>query len=75
MEIFRKSITMYGFNFRNLLPKYSGRFNAEIPNKVVSREIRYREHVYCGLAMGGEAIVEVLKGLNTGKAVVHVADE
>ena len=75
MEIFRKSITMYGFNYNNLIPKYIAQFNSEIPNKVVSGEIRYRQHVYDGLAEGGEAILAVLKGLNTGKAVVHVGED
>ena len=57
------------------MPKHGAQFFAEMPMKVVSGEIRHREHVYDGLANGCEAIAAVLKGLNNGKAVVHVADE
>ena len=43
--------------------------------KVVSGEIQHRQQVYDGLADSGETIVTVLKGLNSAKAVIHVADE
>ena len=43
--------------------------------KVASGEIQYREHVYNGLVDAGEAILAVQKGLNTAKAVIHVADD
>ena len=66
---------MYGLFFPNLMPKWGAQFFAEISAKLVSGEIRYREHVYDGLAKGGEAILAVQKGFNNGKAVVHVADD
>ena len=75
MELIRKSISMYGFVYYNLMPKYGAQFYSEITAKVVSGEIQHRQHVYDGLANGGEAIVAVQKGLNSAKAVVHVADE
>jgi NADPH-dependent curcumin reductase CurA len=66
---------MHGFVVSRLMPKYSAQFYTEMTTKVVSGEIRHRQQVYDGLANGGEAIVAVLKGLNSAKAVVHVADE
>ena len=66
---------MQGFFVGSLMPKYSDQFCKEMTSKVASGEIQHREHVYDGLASGGEALVAVLKGLNSAKAVVHVADE
>ena len=66
---------MCGFYFSNLMPKHGAQFFAEIPKRVVSGEIRHREHVYDGLANGCEAMVAILNGSNNGKVVVHVADE
>ena len=66
---------MQGFFVGSLMPKYSDQFRKEMTSKVASGEIQHREHVYDGLASGGEALVAVLKGLNSAKAVVHVADE
>ena len=66
---------MYGFVVGRLMPKYDAQFYNEMTTKVASGEIQYREQVYDGLANSGEAIAAVQKGLNTAKAVVHVADE
>ena len=75
MELIKKSISMYGFVVGRLVPKYSAQFYTEMTTKVVSGEIQHRQQVYDGLANSGEAIAAVQKGLNTAKAVVHVADE
>jgi len=75
MEVIRRSITMYGFAVFRAMRKYDAQFYAEMTTKVVSGEIQHRQHVYEGLANSGEAIAAVQKGLNTAKAVVHVADE
>ena len=75
LELVKKSISMHGFVFIYLLPKYDTQFYTEMTAKVVSGEIKYRQQVYDGLADSGEAIVALLKGLNTAKIVVHVADE
>ena len=74
MQVIRRSISMQGFVVSNLYPKFATSFFAEMPVKVVSGEIQYREHVY-DLAHTGEAILAVLKGHNTAKVVIHVADE
>ena len=65
---------MYGFIFIDLIPKYGAQFYDEMTAKVVSGEIKHRQQVYDGLANSGEAILAALKGLNSAKAVVHVAD-
>ena len=70
-----KSITMQGFIVGRIAPKYEEEFYATFPAKVASGEIKYKEHVFNGLEKTGEAVIAVLKGENTGKAVIHVADE
>ena len=75
LELIKKSITMHGFVFIYLIPKYGDQFYKEMTAKVVSGEIKHRQQVYDGLADSGEAIVAILKGLNSAKVVVHVADE
>ena len=75
MQLMRKSITMYGFIFIFLIPKYGDQFYKEMTASVVSGKIKHRQEVYDGLASSCEAIVALLKGLNSAKVVVHVADE
>jgi NADPH-dependent curcumin reductase CurA len=75
MEVFSRSITISGFIVYRLFSKFLAQFSAEMPARVASGEIKYREHVYDGLANSGEAILAVQKGQNTAKAVIHVADE
>jgi NADPH-dependent curcumin reductase CurA len=75
VEIVRKSISMYGFVVSRLLPKYGAQFYPEMTAQVVTGKIQHRQQIYDGLADSGEAIAAVQKGLNTAKAVVHVADE
>jgi NADPH-dependent curcumin reductase CurA len=65
---------MYGFVVDRLMPKYDAQFHTEMTTKVVSGEIQHRQQVY-DLPNSGEAIVAVLKGLNSAKAVIHVADD
>ena len=66
---------MHGFIVARLMPKYGAQFYTEMTTKVASGEIQHRQHVYDGLANSGEAILAVQKGLNSAKAVVHVADD
>ena len=72
--IFGKSISMQGFIVGRIAPKYEEEFYATLPPKVASGEIKYREHVFNGIEKTGEAIIAVQKGTNTGRAVIHVAD-
>ncbi|KAF9056714.1 NAD-P-binding protein [Rhodocollybia butyracea] len=54
--------------------RYQEEFYQVIPKKLASGEFRYSEDVTRGLENGGEAILEVQKGLNTAKKVIVVAD-
>jgi NADPH-dependent curcumin reductase CurA len=73
-QMFRRSITMSGFNVDDLATKWEKDFQATIPPLVASGEIKYSEHVWNGLDKVGEVILAVQKGENKAKAVVHVAD-
>ena len=66
---------MHGFIVFRLEEKYNAAFFAEIPPKVASGGIKYKEDIYNGLESVGDAILAVQKGTNKAKAVVHVADE
>jgi len=66
---------MHGFIVFRLEEKHTAAFFAEIPSKVASGEIKYREQVYNGLESVGDVILAVQKGTNKAKAVIHVADE
>ena len=57
------------------MPKYDAQFYGEMTARIASGEIQHRQHVYDGLAYSGEANLAVQKGLNSAKAVVHVADD
>lgn len=75
MLVVGKSITMQGFIVHRIQDKYEEEFYHNVPPKVASGEIKYREHVWNGLENVGEAIIAVQRGTNTAKAVVHVADQ
>jgi len=75
VQIIAKLITMQGVIVTRLEPKFRDQFYAEMSPKVASGEIQHREHVYDGLVDAGEGILAVQKGFNTGKAVIHIADE
>ncbi|PPQ64885.1 hypothetical protein CVT26_002603 [Gymnopilus dilepis] len=74
-QIVSKSLTLYGFIMDRLQPKWEEEFNKVLPPLVASGQIKDKEHVYEGLESVGEAILAVQKGMNKGKAVVHVADD
>ncbi|KIM41186.1 hypothetical protein M413DRAFT_72497 [Hebeloma cylindrosporum] len=74
-NVIGKSISMHGFIVSRLEEKHSAAFFAEIPPKVASGEIKYREDKYNGLETVGDVLLAVQKGTNKAKAVIHVADE
>jgi NADPH-dependent curcumin reductase CurA len=74
-QIIGKSISIHGSIVSRLEEKHRAAFFAEIPPKVASGEIKYREEIYNGLESVGDAILAVQKGTNKAKAVIHVADE
>jgi NADPH-dependent curcumin reductase CurA len=75
MQVVSKSISLQGFIVLRLYSKYDQVFNATMPAKVASGEIKYREDIYDGLDKVGDVLLFVLQGKNKGKAVVHVADD
>ena len=74
-QVIGKSISMYEFIVSRLEEKHGAAFFTEIPPKVASGEIKYREDIYNGLETVGDVILAVQKGTNKVKAVIHVADE
>ncbi|EGO23779.1 hypothetical protein SERLADRAFT_349468 [Serpula lacrymans var. lacrymans S7.9] len=74
-QIIPKSLKVYGFSVTALLEKYVTAFYEEVPKKLANGEIKYTEDVTQGLEGAGEAILAVLKGTNTGKKVILVAQE
>ncbi|KAJ6503728.1 hypothetical protein C8R45DRAFT_924073 [Mycena sanguinolenta] len=54
---------------------YAAAFKEEVVPKLASGEFKYTGDVTDGLEKVGDTILAVLKGTNTCKAVVRVADE
>jgi NADPH-dependent curcumin reductase CurA len=75
MNIVTKGIKVYGFIVASILPKYKDTFYAEVPARIASGELKLKEDLAKGLESVGEAILAVLKGTNTGKSVIVVADQ
>lgn len=55
--------------------RYLDEFYEVIPKKLASGEFKYTEDITRGLEKGGEAILEVQKGVNTAKKIIVVADD
>ncbi|KAF7321166.1 PKS-ER domain-containing protein [Mycena chlorophos] len=75
MLMVNKSLTFNGFMVRNLRAKHTESFFAEVVPKLADGTYKYTEDITPGLDKVGEVLLGVLKGTNTGKAVVVVADE
>ncbi|PPQ64126.1 hypothetical protein CVT24_008737 [Panaeolus cyanescens] len=75
MQLVSKSITMYGFIQYRLEEKWRKAFFDYATGRVASGEIKHREQIYDGLDKEPEAIVDVQKGKNLWKVVVHVAND
>ncbi|KAJ7206293.1 hypothetical protein GGX14DRAFT_522436 [Mycena pura] len=73
--IVSKSLSINGFIVGNLYPKYKAEFAAEVVPRLARGEYKFTEDVTRGLDRLGDALLAVLKGENTGKAVVVVAEE
>lgn len=59
----------------DLQEKYEEEFYRTIPPLLASGELKYREDITRGLDKACEALLSVLTGTNTGKAVILVAEE
>lgn len=73
--IFSKCLHLHGFLVGALADKYQQQFYAEVPALVASGKVKLREQIVDGMDKLGELLVAVQKGINTGKAVIKVADE
>lgn len=71
-QIFAKSLTLSGFLHGRLVHKYWDEFFNVLPGLVARGEIKYKEDASNGLERMGEALLDVQKGTNKGKAVVYV---
>lgn len=75
INVIPKEISINGFVFSTLLPKYLETFEREVPALLASKELTYREDVTRGLENAEVAFNSFLKGAFIGKSVVKVADE
>ena len=46
-----------------------------VPSLVASEKLRFKEETFQGLEVVGHALLDLLKGKNVGKVVVHVAED
>nr|GAT58601.1 NAD(P)-binding protein [Mycena chlorophos] len=70
-----KCLHLHGILVFRIFHKHAKAFWEEIPPKLASGEIKFREEVTKGLDKAGDVILAVQKGTNTGKAIVVVAEE
>ena len=73
-KLYQFEITMNGFIGTTLVPKYP-EFYTEIPKRIASGQIKYKEDIMEGLENAAYAIDGIYKGKNTGKLIVAVARE
>ncbi|KIL66822.1 hypothetical protein M378DRAFT_9869 [Amanita muscaria Koide BX008] len=74
-QVIPKSITISGFAYFTLMPKWEKDFQEFVVPRLANGELKYREDVSKGLDKVGEAILKVLEGNVKGKAVVVVAED
>ncbi|PPQ76838.1 hypothetical protein CVT26_002296 [Gymnopilus dilepis] len=75
LQIIIKSITLHGFFVDRLCPKWNEVFMNIVPSLVASEKLGFKEETFQGLEVVGHALLDLLKGKNVGKVVVHVAED
>ncbi|KAK7459530.1 hypothetical protein VKT23_009513 [Stygiomarasmius scandens] len=75
MRIVTHRIAINGFIVSDLYPKYNQEFNSIVPKWIAEGKMKYTEDRTNGLEFGGDALLELQVGKNTGKKVVVVAEE
>ncbi|KAJ4494987.1 hypothetical protein C8J55DRAFT_545909 [Lentinula edodes] len=70
-----KEFEHQGFRVDVFYERYKQELYQVIPKKLASGEIEYTEDITRGLEKGGEAILEVQKGMNAAKKIIVVADD
>lgn len=73
IKVVSKSLEIRGFIVGDS-PEMKDPFRKDITEWLKSGDIKYREDIVQGLENAPEALVNVLRGKNFGKQVVHVAD-
>ncbi|KAJ3916569.1 hypothetical protein F5877DRAFT_68942 [Lentinula edodes] len=68
-------LSINGFRVDVFYERYKQELYQVIPKKLASGEIEYTENITRGLEKGGEAILEVQKGMNAAKKIIVVADD
>ncbi|KAJ8689346.1 hypothetical protein PTI98_013374 [Pleurotus ostreatus] len=74
--IFKRRLTIRGFLVPDLIPKFAGKFFAEIPALVAQGKLKSQESIIEGLENAPDAFLRMLKGgESVGKVVVLVSKE
>jgi NADPH-dependent curcumin reductase CurA len=55
--------------------KYLDEFHDTVPRDLAAGNLKYLEHVYHGMDRVGEALVNLLVGINVGKFVLVLEDD
>jgi len=74
-QVLYKTLSVHGYMVWQHEAKYADEFYKKVPHLIANGEIKLREHIYKGLEEAPRAMYEVQKGLNTGKAIVLVAED
>ncbi|KAF7722048.1 hypothetical protein EC973_003730 [Apophysomyces ossiformis] len=72
IQVVTKSLTIQGFIVSNS-PEMEEPFRKDVTQWLLEGKIKYRETVAEGIEKTPEALIDVLKGNNFGKQVVHVS--
>lgn len=75
VHVVPKELALRGFVVTTLFPQYARAFDADVPRRIASGELKYLEDVRTGLQEVGQALLDVLQGRNVGKIVVVVAED
>ena len=70
-----KTLSVNGYMVWQHEEKYGDEFYEKVPHLIANDDIQLREQIYKGLEEAPRAVYEVQKGLNTGKAIVLVAED
>ncbi|KAF4572409.1 hypothetical protein EYR36_006913 [Pleurotus pulmonarius] len=67
-------VTMQGFLVWSLVDQYRDEFYREFVPLLANGDIKYREDITQGLETVGEVLLDVQRGKNFGKGIIHLAD-
>jgi len=70
-----KTLSVHGYMVWQHEEKYADEFYGKVPHLIANGDIQLREQIYKGLEEAPRAVYEVQKGLNTGKAIVLLAED